>query len=120
MVELTIKWLFFIKSVSCSRILRNLSNPADPFYFVKVTEKGTAIKDMTYPYSNSIHTDELFFRRNYLKLTRLRSLNDKKFQILPISVLFSLDDMHNTYVEIDNDLQLNINIYNALVAKAHI
>ena len=30
------------------------------------------------------------------------------------------DDVYNTYVEIDNDLQLNIIIYNALVAKAHL
>ena len=30
------------------------------------------------------------------------------------------DDVYNTYIEIDNDLQLNIIIYNALVAKAHI
>ena len=29
------------------------------------------------------------------------------------------DDVYDTYVEIDNDFQLNINIYNALAAKAH-
>ena len=30
------------------------------------------------------------------------------------------DDVQDTYVEIDNNLYFNINIYNALVAKAHI
>ena len=30
------------------------------------------------------------------------------------------DDVHDSYEEIDKDLLLNINIYNALVAKAHI
>ena len=30
------------------------------------------------------------------------------------------DDIYDTYVEIDNDLLLNLNICNALVAKAHI
>ena len=30
------------------------------------------------------------------------------------------DDVQDTYVEIDNNLHFNINIYNALVAKAHI
>ena len=74
-------------------------NPAEPLFFVKVTEMRT---------------------KNYLKLTRSRSLNNKKFQILPACVLLPLDDAYDTYVEIDNDLQLNINIYNALVAKAHI
>ena len=74
-------------------------NPPEPLFFVKVTEMRT---------------------KNYLKLTRSRSLNNKKFQILPACVLLPLDDAYDTYVEIDNDLQLNINIYNALVAKAHI
>ena len=95
-------------------------NRAEPLYFVKVTEKGTAIKDMMDPYGHFIHTGEFFFKGNYLKLTRSRSLNNKKFQILPNCKLFPSDDVYDTYVEIDNDLQLNINIYNALVAKAHI
>ena len=48
------------------------------------------------------------------------SLNNKKFQILPTCVLSTLDDVYDTYIEIDNNLQRNINIYNALVVKAHI
>ena len=34
--------------------------------------------------------------------------------------IIPLDDAYDTYVEIDNDLQVNINIDNARVAKAHI
>ena len=30
------------------------------------------------------------------------------------------DEVYDTYVEIDNNLQLNINIFNELVAKAQI
>ena len=30
------------------------------------------------------------------------------------------DEVYDTYVEIDNNLQLNINIFNELVAKAKI
>ena len=96
MVELAIKWLFFIKTVSYSRILRNLSNRAEPLHFVKVAEKGTTIKDMKDPYGHFIHTGELFFKGNYLKLRSSRSLNNKKFQILPTCVLFSLDDVYDT------------------------
>ena len=48
------------------------------------------------------------------------SLNTKKLQILPTSVLLPPDDVYDAYVEIDNDLQLTMNIYNALIAKAHI
>ena len=35
-------------------------------------------------------------------------------------ILSPPDDIYDTYVEIDNDLLLNLNICNALVAKAHI
>ena len=63
-------------------------NPAEPLYFVKVTEKRTEIKDMKDPYGHFIHTDELFFKGNYLKFTRSRSLNNKKFQILRTCGLF--------------------------------
>ena len=66
-------------------------NPAEPLYFVKITEKGTAIKDMKDLYSHFIHTGELFFKGNYLKLTRSRRPNNKKFQILPTCVLFPPD-----------------------------
>ena len=35
------------------------SNPAEPLYFVKVTEKGNVIKDMKDQYGHFIHTGEL-------------------------------------------------------------
>ena len=45
-------------------------NPAKPLCFVKVTEKRTAIKDIKDTCSHFIHTSELFFEENYLKLPR--------------------------------------------------
>ena len=53
-------------------------NPAELLYFVKGNEKGTAIKDMRDPYNHFIHTSELFFKGNHLKLKRWRSSNNKK------------------------------------------
>ena len=50
-------------------------------------------------------------------------VKQKKPLILPTCVLSPLpipSDVNDTYVEIGNDLQLNINIYNALVAQANI
>ena len=65
-------------------------NPAEPLYFVKVTDKGIAIKDMKDPYGHFIHSGEFFFKGNSLKLTRSRSLNNRKFKILPTYVLLPL------------------------------
>ena len=75
---------------------------------------------MLNPYSHFIHTGELFFKKNYFKLTRSQSLKQQKLQILPTCVLFLPDDANNTYVEIDKDFQLNKNICNVPTAKAHI
>ena len=45
-------------------------NTAEPPYFLRVTEKGTAFKDMKDLYGHVIYTSELFFKRNCLKFTR--------------------------------------------------
>ena len=62
----------------------------------------------------------IVLQEELLETKEIANLNNKKFQILPTCALFAPDDVCNTYVEIDKDLQLNINICNALVAKAHI
>ena len=84
------------------------------------TAKGTTVKDMKICMITFFRTGELLFKVNYLKLTKSRCLNNKNFQILRTCILFPSDDKYRTYLEIDNDLQLNINIYNALVAAVHI
>ena len=66
------------------------------------------------------YAGELYFKGNYLKPTRSRNISHKKFQILRTSILFPPDEIYDTYLEIDDDLQFNFNIYFALVAKAHI
>ena len=95
-------------------------HPAEPLYFAKVVEKGAAVEDMKDVYGHVIHnTGELYFQGNYLKLTKSRALNYKKFQLLPTNVLFPPDEIYDTYVDIDFELQLNINIYNSLISKSN-
>ena len=43
----------------------------------------------------------------------------EKLQILPINVLFPPNELYDTYVDVDDDLQLNVNICNNLVAEIH-
>ena len=54
MVKLAIRCFFLIKSVSYLSL--STGNAAEPLYFVKVTEKRIAIKDMKDPYGHFIHT----------------------------------------------------------------
>ena len=56
MVKLVIKCFFLIKSVSYLSLFTG--NAAEPLYFVRVTEKRIAIKDMKDPHGHFIHTSD--------------------------------------------------------------
>ena len=79
---------------------------------MKVTEKGIAEENLTDPYDHFLCEGEC------LKLTRSRNLNNKQFQTLPTNVIISPDEIYDTYVNIDDNMQLNVNIYNSLISKA--
>ena len=42
----------------------------------------------------------------------------KQFQVTQREVLLSPDEINDMYIDINNDLQMNINVYNGLVRKA--
>ena len=47
-----------------------------------------------------------------------RNITFKKFDILPMSVIITPDEVYDTYVEIDKNMLLNVIIYNSLIQKA--
>ena len=54
-------------------------NQNEPLYFVKVTEKDTAQKDLTDPYGHSTGNGERFLKEFYLKLSRSKHISMKNF-----------------------------------------
>ena len=42
----------------------------------------------------------------------------KQFQVTQREVLLSPDEIKDMYKDINNDLQMNINVYNGLISKA--
>ena len=79
-------------------------NQNEPFYFVKVIEKGTAQKDLTDPYGHFNGNGERFLKGFYLKLSRSKHISKKKFQLLLTSIAFAQDEVFDTYVEFTEDL----------------
>ena len=75
-------------------------NQNEPLYFVKVTEKGTAQKDFTDPCGHFIDNSEWFLKGFYLKLSRLKHISKKKFQLLLTPIAFAPDEVFDTYEEI--------------------
>ena len=70
-------------------------------------------------FDHVINIGDMFFRGNYLKLVRSRKSNMKQFQVIGGEVLLSSDEI-NIFIEINDDLQSNVNIYNGLIHKAQL
>jgi hypothetical protein len=107
----------FVDVPSCISLIGG--NAVEPLYFVKLIEKVVAEEIISDPYNHFICKGERYFKGQYLKLTRSRNLNYYKlFQVLPTYVVISPDEIYNTYIDINDNMQLNVNVYNALVRKA--
>ena len=61
---------------------------------------------------------DCYFQGYYLKLCRSKDIKVKKFTILPAKIAVTPDQVYDTYVDINDDLEINSNIYNMLIAKA--
>ena len=49
---------------------------------------------------------------------RSRNISFKKFDVLPMSVIITPEEVHDTYVEIHKNMLLYVKIYNSLIQKA--
>ena len=97
-------------SIRRSRFFVSLFNGSqnEPLYLVQVTEKGTAEKDLTDRYGHFIGTGENLLIRYYLKQCRSKQISKKKFQILSTPIVFAPDEIFDTYVDITDDLYLDV------------
>ena len=93
-------------------------NVNELLYFVKLVEKSVAAENLKNAYVHVIRTDELYIKLNYLKTIRSCSINHKQVRVVPTTVVFKPGEVYNTYVNIDENLQININICNASLLKA--
>ena len=92
----------------------------EPLYFVQVTENGIAESKLSNPYGHVILPGEIYFKGHYLKLVRSRNISIKQLAILPTVIYVSPDEIYDTCVDIDGNLQMDVNINNSLLYKARI
>ena len=91
----------------------------EPLYFGQVTEKVSAEKDLTDPYCHFIGTGEKFLKGYYLKQCRWKQISKKKFQILSTPIAFAPDEVFDTYVDITDDLYLDVQSFKLLIQQAN-
>ena len=84
---------------------------------MKALEKGIANENLSDPYNRFIGSGERYFK-GYLKIARSKNISFKQFQILPNPIVVNPDEIYDTYVSINESLQLDIDAYNFLIQKA--
>ena len=72
-----------------------------PFYFLKITQKGILDGTLMDTWGHVVQPELRYFKGNYLKLVYSRNISFKKFDMLPMSVLITPNEVYDTYVEID-------------------
>ena len=93
----------FTKTISLT------GNVNELLYFVKLVGKRVATDYLKDTCWHVIRTGELYFTGNYLKIIRPHSINHKEFKLIPTTVVFEPDEVYDTYVNINQNLQININ-----------
>ena len=116
-VDTTEQILDFIEFQSFVSLFGGSQNK--PLHFVQVAEKVTTEKDLTDPYCHFIGTSEKFLKGYYLKQSRSKQISKKKFQILSTPIVFAPDEIFDTYVDIMDDLDLDVQFFKLLVKKAN-
>ena len=76
--------------------------------------------DISDSYGHFVAKGERYFQGYYLKLCRSKDINVKKFTILPAKIAVTPDEVNDTYVDINDDLEIDCNIYNMLIAMQSI
>ena len=89
-----------------------------PLYFVQITGKGLAEDDISGRCGHFIAKGEIYLQGLYLKLVRSRNLKIKRFSTLPTRIVIAPDEIYDTYVDFNDDLELDTDIYKILIRKA--
>ena len=87
-------------------------------YFVQITGKGVAEEDISDPYRHFVLEGMRYVKGLYLKAVRSRNPMVKKFTTLPTKIVVTPDEIYDTYVDFNDDLELDINTYKMLIRKA--
>ena len=87
-------------------------------YFIKLTEKDISDEKHNDLYGHVVLPGVQYFKGYHLKFVRCKGASFKQLQIFSTRIVLRPDEIHDTYVDINEKLQLDINIYYVLPQKA--
>ena len=80
-------------------------NSCEPVYIIKITEKDLAKEELKDRFGNVIYPEEPYLKVNYLKLSRSKNIQRKKFTLVPGDVIFEPDEVFD-FVDVEDDLSM--------------
>ena len=88
---------------------------AEPLYFLKIVEKGISNDTLSDNWGHVILPGLRYFTGYFLKPVRSRSMQFKKFELLPLIVFITPDEVYDTFVENNSEMLLDVNVCNELI-----
>ena len=71
-----------------------------------------------YPYGHFIVDGDKYFEGCYLKMIRSRNAKVKWFSILPSKVYLAPDEIHDSYIDFNEQLELDTTVYKQASSKS--
>ena len=105
----------FVEITSFATVFTGVS--AEPLHFLKIVEKGISNDTLSDKCGHAILPGVRYFTGYYLKPARSRSMQFKKFELIPLNVFITPDEVYDTYAEINSEMLLDVNVYNELIHK---
>ena len=85
---------------------------------MKVLTKGKAEEKTNDRFGHIIFPGEYYIKGLYLQKTRSKLINKRKFTILHFVVYVTPDEIFDHFLEIDEDLCMDADVYTELVERA--
>ena len=105
----------FVEIPSFVTVLTGVST--EPLYFLKIVENGISNDTLSDNWRHVILPVLRYFTGYYLKPFPSRSMQFKKFELLPLNVFITPDEVYDNYIEINSEMLLHVNVYNELIQK---
>ena len=92
-------------------------NSCESVYIIKITEKDLAKEELKDRFGHVIYPEEPYLKVNYLKLSRSKNIQKKKFTLVPGEVIFEPDKVFD-FVDVEDDFSKCKDSYLELISRS--
>ena len=91
---------------------------SEPVFLIRVVEKGIATSKIEDRFGHTILEGEYYLKGFYLRTTRSKMLFKLQFTVVKEPVYIMTDEVFETFIEVDENLQMSKELYSILTTCA--